>query len=556
MLEELVNIVDCGLCRITLDKKMTISYANPYFYRIISPYLFPDGREEGKACFCQLLNQVEYETMQRNTNKCIENKQEGFELETCLTGSGEGPLWLLIKCRYKESDNTLICAVMDVTKQKEREEALRISEETNRIAVVHENIMTLRYDVQEKILYTPRQIALQFDIPDVAEDWPDSVREGLILESSQGEFKRFYEKMALGVPYGHVKLQMRDKNKEVCWYSGAYTMIYDAQGHPVYGVISFKDHNEQWKKELAYEKWRQMYESWRGESIGYYEVNLSGNRIERIEGRISGFLPSAQNMKFTDLVCCTAEHFIYPEDWKEYLSAFSREGLLQRFFSGERSFQLEHRRLDEAGRVFWAMADLLIFKDPYSENIMCFVTVKDINASKQSLMDLEERSKKDILTGLFNRLTTMEKIHEVFRDYPEQTHGLVMLDIDNYKKLNDTLGHVFGDRVLKEISSVLKKNVGTGDIVGRIGGDEFIICLKNIQSREELLKRLKRLCTSLHKTYPDGTYVTGSFGASVYPKDGRSFEELYPKADAALYEAKHLGRNQYAIYDGDKKYPL
>lgn len=200
MLEELVNTVDCGLCRITIDKKMTISYANPYFYRIISPYLFPDGRKEGKACFCQLLNQVEYETMQRNTKKCIENEQEGFELETCLTGSGEGPLWLLIKCRYKESDNTLICAVMDVTKQKEREEALRISEETNRIAVVHENIMTLRYDVQEKILYTPRQIALQFDIPDVAEDWPDSAREGLILESSQGEFKRFYEKMALGVP--------------------------------------------------------------------------------------------------------------------------------------------------------------------------------------------------------------------------------------------------------------------------------------------------------------------------------------------------------------------
>lgn len=553
MFEDIVKMAACGLCRIALDEKMTISYGNPYFYQLLSQYLPPEGLKDGTVCLKELLSWGEFEKIQKYIGDSVNNKQEEFEFETRLTCRGRGPLWLLITLGRDGGQGFATGTFIDITREKEGQEALRASEETNRIAVMHENIMTVRYHVPEKTLYCPKPIALQFDIPQICPDWPESARKDLIPHNSLGEFIRFHEKMILGVPYGHVKFQMQDKNKEIRWYSGDYTMLYDEEGGPLYGVISFKDHNEQWKKELAFEKWRQLYESWRGHSIGYYEVNLSMDCLEYMEGNISGCTYADKNMKFTDLVHLTAEHFIHPQCWKEYLASFNREGLLKRYFAGERSFQLEHRRFDEAGKPYWAMADLLIFKDPYSESIMCFITIKDINASKQSLMDLEERSKRDVLTGLFNRFTIMDKIHEVFKKTPGQVHGLVMLDIDNYKGLNDTLGHVFGDQVLKEISAALQNNVGREGIVGRLGGDEFIICLINIKSDKELSSRLESLCQSVHKIYPDGTCVTGSFGAAMYPKDGLSFEELYPKADQALYEAKHLGRNQFAIYHGKEE---
>lgn len=123
-----------------------------------------------------------------------------------------------------------------------------------------------------------------------------------------------------------------------------------------------------------------------------------------------------------------------------------------------------------------------------------------------------------------------------------------MLDIDYFKRLNDTRGHLFGDKALREMSALLKKSLNIGDVVGRIGGDEFMICLKDIPCPELLKHRLETLYICLHKEYPDGTVISGSLGAALYPIDGRFYEELYEKADIALYQAKRMGRNRYVIY--------
>ena len=122
-----------------------------------------------------------------------------------------------------------------------------------------------------------------------------------------------------------------------------------------------------------------------------------------------------------------------------------------------------------------------------------------------------------------------------------------MLDIDNFKALNDTIGHQVGDEFLIQLASRLKDAFRDSDVIGRIGGDEFFIFLRNIPEVKQIEKRagdVLSIVTSLAKGYLK-VDLSGSVGISLYPKQGETLENLYAKADAALYIAKNLGKNRY-----------
>ena len=157
----------------------------------------------------------------------------------------------------------------------------------------------------------------------------------------------------------------------------------------------------------------------------------------------------------------------------------------------------------------------------------------------------------DQLTGLYNKVTTERKIKEYFEENPDSQSLLFVLDIDNFKKINDTMGHAFGDEVLREIGQGLRQQFRASDIIGRAGGDEFIILLKHVTEDQYIIREAKKL-ENFFKGLQVGTYtkysVTSSIGCAIFGRDGNTFETLYKQADEALYKAKHRGKNQLAFY--------
>ena len=135
------------------------------------------------------------------------------------------------------------------------------------------------------------------------------------------------------------------------------------------------------------------------------------------------------------------------------------------------------------------------------------------------------------------------KIHEALLSLREKEGGylLLLMDIDNFKQINDTFGHRFGDQVLKEVSHTLQKKFRRDDILGRLGGDEFVVLLTNAAEYEVMEPVFSDLCKKLKKTYmKDGKSVTisASFGIVEAPKYGKTFHDLYEKSDRMLYEVK------------------
>ncbi len=164
---------------------------------------------------------------------------------------------------------------------------------------------------------------------------------------------------------------------------------------------------------------------------------------------------------------------------------------------------------------------------------------------------LEEKSKIDLLTGCYNKISGELAIDEVLSDKRGSKYALFIIDIDNFKSINDNLGHFWGDKVLKDISRELKGIFRNDDIVVRIGGDEFVVFLKDENNIDLLSRKAKQILAAFSKTYSDEYKkfnISGSVGIAPSPSAGVTYTDLYKAADKALYQAKIQGKNQFVLY--------
>ena len=216
---------------------------------------------------------------------------------------------------------------------------------------------------------------------------------------------------------------------------------------------------------------------------------------------------------------------------KETLTALKNQIKLQ---------QLEIQRLD---------SELAMDKAAYI-NIMG----ENLDSERKKFEEtLEHLTTHDHLTDLPNRSYLEKLIENVIGSISdnEQCMALIHLDLDNFKLVNDALGHSVGDRLLKEVSTLLLQNVSHHDIVARLGGDEFVIILKALKKPGDAADVCQRLLIKFDKAFnfdEKEVYINASLGIAVYPFCGSNAVELLKNADMAMYAAKRLGKNQYRFF--------
>ena len=174
--------------------------------------------------------------------------------------------------------------------------------------------------------------------------------------------------------------------------------------------------------------------------------------------------------------------------------------------------------------------------------------------------DYKDMAEKDPLTGLYNRKYTEELIK---KSIETNTVGMLfMIDLDNFKIINDEKGHSEGDHVIRIFADILRQHARTDDIVCRLGGDEFILYLVGVNDRKIGADRAKSILTALTNRLVEMGYSKAcsvSLGIAIYPQDGKDFYNLYNNADKALYLVKKNGKNSFRFYsdeeDGDEQLP-
>lgn len=260
---------------------------------------------------------------------------------------------------------------------------------------------------------------------------------------------------------------------------------------------------------------------------------------------------TVQECQTIEEMCEYAIQSIVEEDGNasEFYSHFTAENLHDIYSSGRRmiSFSYERRLSDNSTR--WVKNDVNFLTDVDSGHLCVMLSAKDINDIKVEQQKLAEAAKLDSMTMLLNHEATMDCIKLILKNEHDRQHALFMIDIDNFKDLNDTMGHRFGDEFLIELSRELKKIFRETDIVGRIGGDEFFVLMRNISDNEQVEGKAKDILSAIRKTSSKYTKInlSGSVGISIYPDNGENLDDLYQKADSALYDVKGNGKNSFTF---------
>lgn len=208
------------------------------------------------------------------------------------------------------------------------------------------------------------------------------------------------------------------------------------------------------------------------------------------------------------------------------------------------------------GEVYPEWLSISAINDNNDHNINFVAVFSDISHRKHIEEELRRLAHYDSLTGVANRYTlntSLENFIIIASQY-NQKLAVLFLDLDRFKHINDTLGHSYGDLLLKKVSARLKSLIKNKDIIARLGGDEFVIVLTDIENPKEAVQIAEDIINALTKSFlldHHEVFISTSIGISFFPQDGQSMELLLRNADKAMYKAKSSGKNQYELYHSD-----
>ncbi len=244
--------------------------------------------------------------------------------------------------------------------------------------------------------------------------------------------------------------------------------------------------------------------------------------------------------------CMKRRDQIYPDDWGIYLE------LCQELSDGKAMLEAEYRIKNRLGEFIWCQ---LMGKTIYDDNkkpIRVIGKIVNIDAQKRELEALEYKATRDPLTGVYNKEVTIKKIDKYISGNKNGLHMLMFIDFDDFKSINDNYGHLLGDKVLTYVIGRIKEIFTEGEIIGRIGGDEFVVFAGNIKDIGEAEEKAALINNRLDIAFVSDNNITvpisASIGVVLYPEAGHHYEQLMDRADQALYRVKEHGKNNYYIY--------
>lgn len=233
---------------------------------------------------------------------------------------------------------------------------------------------------------------------------------------------------------------------------------------------------------------------------------------------------------------------------------------LEQFRSGAHYLEMEARIANAAGQYTWSRLRATSQQDQHGNTIKLIGVIIDIDQEKRISQALLDEAARDPLTKLYNRKASRSKIDAYLADRkPSEQAALLVIDLDNFKDVNDRYGHMFGDAVLSQASAEISSFFRGNDIISRIGGDEFLILMKNIPGPALVEARCRDLIAAvqrLHHEESTGPLLSCSVGVALVPKHGTTYPDLFQRADRALYSAKTSNKGCFMFYDLENSTPF
>jgi len=335
------------------------------------------------------------------------------------------------------------------------------------------------------------------------------------------------------------------------WVAVATSLVRGRSGEPRYFISMVQDISEAKRATAALreseERFRRTFEL-AGSGVAHIGMDRRFVRVNRRLCEMTGYSED-------ELLRLTGREISHPED-VDVINA-QRPSL----YAGEiDAVRVEKRYLRKDGSVIWVAFTMVVERNAAGEPQYEIAFFDDITARKQAeaaLRESEERFRQlahhDALTSLPNRALFYDRMQHTLALAKRNswTVGVMLVDLDRFKTVNDTLGHAVGDKLLRQVAERLSKSVRTSDTVARLGGDEFAVVLNNLSAPEDAAVVGQKIIAAFQAPFQvegHSLLSTLSIGAALYPNDSTDQETLLKNADAAMYRSKEAGRNCFRMF--------
>lgn len=310
-----------------------------------------------------------------------------------------------------------------------------------------------------------------------------------------------------------------------------------------YGIMIdiTKHHEEQRAQEKSLEQYQIILSQ--TENVTF-EIDLETDQITFSEtwGSLFGYTPNTKNF----LATLPANPHIHPADIPTLLQG------LNAFKNGEnyRTFDI---RISTGGQFLWFCLRATAIHDAQGNLSKIVGIFVNIDKQKKETYALKAQAEHDSLTKLLNKTASQKQMEQYLNAFSSGANcALMVIDLDDFKQINDQFGHLFGDKVLLKAAETIQKSFRGRDLVARIGGDEFMVLMKDVTNHELVKERCSQMLKSFQTLLDDENIdykISCSIGVALSPDHATTYTGLFKCADKAMYDAKKKGKNNFAIYE-------
>ncbi|MDD6203347.1 MAG: EAL domain-containing protein [Lachnospiraceae bacterium] len=333
-------------------------------------------------------------------------------------------------------------------------------------------------------------------------------------------------------------------------YDSIYVLMYDVLLVVYINFISHLLLSQQRKRMQKIAEEKERFEAI--VSVGIrriFEYDLHKDELMTAHSKAGVYGNERHIAKFSEVA--KKFRYVLNEDWDVF------DTFLKECEEGKPYYDLQMRLRDRNADYKWFRIRAKMLYSPSGIPLKLIGTMENIDENKREELRRIDENMRDSLTRLYKRYYAGQLIQQFLKKQDcSEYAGLLILDIDHFEILNEKMGKAFGDEILKNIAQDIDEIFYPTDILGRAGGDEFVILMKNIRNITDIERKIKEIQQVIAKTYTGEIMnfeSTVSVGASVFPTDGVDFDTLFEKAEKALYYTKNTGKNGYHFYDEEKE---
>jgi diguanylate cyclase (GGDEF)-like protein/PAS domain S-box-containing protein len=483
---------------------------------------------------------------------CLARRDERFSAEFRIIRADNGETrWIASNTKMEHDDEgTLIRTVgahVDITERKEAENALRRSEE--RLRLVQEATGLADFEAtNEHVVYPSESLVEQSGLPPGTDRLTHAEFIRLIHPDDRARLQRDIDRSLLDDEAFSCEFRIvRPDNGEVRWISSRTKVERDEAGLAIRSIGAHLDITERKQSEEALRESEERFRlAAEAAGLGVWDYDLTNDRREWSD-RLREIFGIAHDV---EPGLAAAEACVHPADRAE----FTRQ-MRQARADDVARFEVSYRIVRASdGAVRWVTMNGWRTYKTGSTLRRVIMTARDVTDEKTAEERVRWTASHDPLTRLANRSLFQEKLDEAIRGAVAEGSavGLLLLDMDHFKQVNDTLGHDAGDKLLTLFAEQLRAVVRANDTVARLGGDEFAIVMPDIYTEQSLIQLSRSIQERLRQPFVhEGRLLDCrvSIGGSVFPRHGRTSEELLKNADVALYAAKAGGRGMLSLFE-------